>query len=81
MSSYNFATHSPNLVTGACSSSGCRTATKYAVPLMTKHGGGVIVNTASNLASVGLKDRAAYVASKGAVAALTRSMALRSRSR
>ena len=49
---------------------------KYAVPLMTKHGGGVIVNTASNVASVGLKDRAAYVASKGAVAALTRSMAL-----
>ena len=49
---------------------------KYAVPLMIKHGGGVIVNTASNVASVGLKDRAAYVASKGAVAALTRSMAL-----
>ena len=49
---------------------------KYAVPLMAKHGGGVIVNTASNVASVGLKDRAAYVASKGAVAALTRSMAL-----
>ena len=49
---------------------------KYAVPLMMKHGGGVIVNTASNVASVGLRDRAAYVASKGAVAALTRSMAL-----
>ena len=49
---------------------------KYAVPLMARHGGGVIVNTASNVASVGLKDRAAYVASKGAVAALTRSMAL-----
>ena len=49
---------------------------KYAVPLMIKHGGGVSVNTASNVASVGLKDRAAYVASKGAVAALTRSMAL-----
>ena len=49
---------------------------KYAVPLMAKHGGGVIVNTASNVASIGLADRAAYVASKGAVAALTRSMAL-----
>ena len=49
---------------------------KYAVPLMARHGGGVIVNTASNVATIGLKDRAAYVASKGAVAALTRSMAL-----
>lgn len=49
---------------------------KYAVPLMAKNGGGVIVNTASNVASIGLADRAAYVASKGAVAALTRSMAL-----
>ena len=49
---------------------------KYAVPLMAKHGGGVIVNTASNVATIGLKDRAAYVATKGAVAALTRSMAL-----
>ncbi|MFN0160058.1 MAG: SDR family oxidoreductase [Burkholderiales bacterium] len=49
---------------------------KYAVPLMARNGGGVIVNTASNTASIGLKDRAAYVASKGAVAALTRSMAL-----
>ena len=49
---------------------------KYAVPLMARHGGGVIVNTASNVASIGLADRAAYVATKGAVAALTRSMAL-----
>jgi NAD(P)-dependent dehydrogenase (short-subunit alcohol dehydrogenase family) len=49
---------------------------KYAIPLMAKGGGGVIVNTASNVASIGLRDRAAYVASKGAVAALTRSMAL-----
>ena len=49
---------------------------KYAVPLMAKHGGGVIVNTASNVATIGLADRAAYVTTKGAVAALTRSMAL-----
>jgi NAD(P)-dependent dehydrogenase (short-subunit alcohol dehydrogenase family) len=49
---------------------------KYAVPLMAKHGGGVIVNTASNVATIGLADRAAYVASKGAVASLTRAMAL-----
>ncbi|MBL8385129.1 MAG: SDR family oxidoreductase [Burkholderiales bacterium] len=49
---------------------------KFAVPLMERGGGGVIVNTASNTATIGLKDRAAYVASKGAVAALTRAMAL-----
>ena len=47
---------------------------KHVIPLMA--GGGAIVNTASNVANVGLADRAAYVASKGAVAALTRSMAL-----
>ncbi len=47
---------------------------KHVIPLMTT--GGAIVNTASNVANVGLADRAAYVASKGAVAALTRSMAL-----
>lgn len=49
---------------------------KYAIPAMAAKGGGSIVSTASNLASVGLADRAAYVASKGAVAALTRSMAI-----
>ncbi|WP_113452138.1 SDR family oxidoreductase [Rhizobium sp. SYY.PMSO] len=47
---------------------------KHVIPLMA--GGGAIVNTASNVANVGLADRAAYVASKGAVAALTRAMAL-----
>ncbi|MBB3966782.1 SDR family oxidoreductase [Rhizobium metallidurans] len=47
---------------------------KHIIPLMTA--GGAVVNTASNVANVGLADRAAYVASKGAVAALTRSMAL-----
>ena len=36
----------------------------------------MIVNTASAVANVGIKDRAAYVASKGAVAALTRAMAI-----
>lgn len=50
---------------------------KYAVPEMRKRGGGAIVNTASNIAmAVAIKDRAAYVTSKGAVAAMTRSMAL-----
>ncbi len=46
------------------------------VPIMEKQGGGSIVNTASTVAIVGITDRAAYVASKGAVAALTRAMAL-----
>ena len=49
---------------------------KHAIPIMAAGGGGVIVNTASNVAHVGLADRAAYVASKGGVAALTRAMAL-----
>ncbi|MGA0597806.1 SDR family oxidoreductase [Enterovirga sp. CN4-39] len=49
---------------------------KYVVPVMVAQGGGAIVNTASNVAAVGIADRAAYVASKGGVAALTRAMAL-----
>ncbi len=49
---------------------------KYAVPHMVAQGGGSIVNTSSTIASVGIPDRVAYVASKGGVAALTRAMAL-----
>lgn len=49
---------------------------KHAIPIMRRQGGGAIVNTASAVAQVGITDRAAYVASKGAVAALTRAMAL-----
>ncbi len=49
---------------------------KYAVPLMRRQGGGVIVNTASVVALVGIENRAAYCASKGGVAALTRALAL-----
>ena len=49
---------------------------KYAVPVMAAGRGGAIINTASNIATVGIRDRAAYVAAKGAVAALTRAMAL-----
>ena len=48
---------------------------RFAIPVM-RGRGGAIVNTASNAASVGIRDRAAYVASKGGVAALTRAMAL-----
>ncbi|MCP5150104.1 MAG: SDR family oxidoreductase [Ectothiorhodospiraceae bacterium] len=49
---------------------------KHAIPVMIRQGGGAIVNTASTTALVGIPDRAAYCASKGAVAALTRAMAL-----
>ena len=49
---------------------------KHAIPLMREGGGGTIVNTASNVAQVGIPNRAAYVASKGGVTALTRAMAL-----
>ncbi len=49
---------------------------KYAIPIMARQGGGAIVNTASTTSRVGIVDRAAYVTSKGAVAAMTRAMAL-----
>ena len=49
---------------------------KHAIPIMAAKGKGVIVNTASNIAIVGIRDRAAYVATKGAVDALTRAMAI-----
>ncbi len=48
---------------------------KYAVPHMLR-GGGVIVNTASAAGLVGLPNRAAYCASKGAVISLTRQVAV-----
>lgn len=51
--------------------------TKYALPhLLAAPGGGCIVNTASVAGLVGLRDRAAYCASKGAVIALTRQVAV-----
>lgn len=49
---------------------------KHVIPVMAGHGGGAIVSTASAAANIGIHDRAAYVASKGAVAALTRAMAI-----
>jgi NAD(P)-dependent dehydrogenase (short-subunit alcohol dehydrogenase family) len=49
---------------------------KYAIPAMAAGGGGVIVNTASAAAIVGLKGLAAYTTSKGAVLQLTRNVAL-----
>lgn len=49
---------------------------KYAMPHLAASGNGRIVNTSSYTSLVGIADRAAYVASKGAVTALTRAMAL-----
>jgi NAD(P)-dependent dehydrogenase (short-subunit alcohol dehydrogenase family) len=49
---------------------------KHAIPHMVTRGGGAIVNVASVAALVGLKNRAAYCASKGAVVALTRALAV-----
>jgi NAD(P)-dependent dehydrogenase (short-subunit alcohol dehydrogenase family) len=49
---------------------------KHAIPGMAARGGGSIVNIASAAALVGLRNRAAYSASKGAVVALTRALAV-----
>jgi 2-keto-3-deoxy-L-fuconate dehydrogenase len=49
---------------------------KHAIPGMAARGGGSIVNVASIAALVGLRNRAAYCASKGAVVALTRALAV-----
>lgn len=46
------------------------------VPLFQKQGGGVILNTSSAVVLRTVTDRAVYTAAKGAVLALTRSMAL-----
>jgi NAD(P)-dependent dehydrogenase (short-subunit alcohol dehydrogenase family) len=52
---------------------GCR----YAVPALRRRGGGVIINTASFVASVGAATpQIAYTASKGAVLSLTRELAV-----
>ena len=49
---------------------------RHAIPLMRSGGGGVIVNTASVHAFATMTGTAAYAASKGAIVALTRQMAL-----
>jgi meso-butanediol dehydrogenase / (S,S)-butanediol dehydrogenase / diacetyl reductase len=49
---------------------------KYAIPYMIKQKSGVILNTASAAALVGLRNLAVYTASKGAVLQLTRNIAL-----
>jgi NAD(P)-dependent dehydrogenase (short-subunit alcohol dehydrogenase family) len=49
---------------------------KHAIPGMVERGGGSIVNVASAAALVGLRNRVAYSASKGAVVAMTRALAV-----
>jgi 2-keto-3-deoxy-L-fuconate dehydrogenase len=49
---------------------------KHVLPGMIERGNGSIVNMASIAGLVGLKQRAAYSASKGAIIALTRAMAI-----
>jgi NAD(P)-dependent dehydrogenase (short-subunit alcohol dehydrogenase family) len=49
---------------------------KYVIPHMITAGGGVIINTASVAGLIGLKNRAAYCASKGAIVTLTKAIAM-----
>ena len=49
---------------------------RAALPEFRKAGGGTIVNVGSVLGLIGMKDRAAYCASKGGVTLLTKAMAL-----
>jgi NAD(P)-dependent dehydrogenase (short-subunit alcohol dehydrogenase family) len=60
----------------AVNAKGVFLGTKYALPPMLARGRGVIVNMASVGALVGLRDRAAYCASKGAVVAFTKQVAM-----
>ena len=48
---------------------------REAVPVMLRQGGGVILNMASTVSFIGIPDRFAYTATKGAVLAMTRSIA------
>lgn len=58
----------------AVNAKGIYLASKYVVPIMIQQNSGCIINMASGAAVIGLAQRAAYTASKGAVDALTRAM-------
>lgn len=51
---------------------GCR----FGIPAIVKSGGGSVINMSSNLALMGIPGRDCYTAAKGAVASVTRSMAV-----
>jgi len=58
----------------AINTKGTYLACKYVVPIMLKQKSGCIINMASGASVLGLVQRAAYTASKGAVYSLTRAM-------
>ena len=49
---------------------------RYGIPEIIKAGGGSVINMSSNMALMGLGGRDCYTAAKGAIAAVTRSMAV-----
>ena len=49
---------------------------KYAIPEIAKSGGGSVINMSSNVALMALPGRDCYTAAKGAIASMTRSMAV-----
>lgn len=49
---------------------------KYAIPEIVKSGGGSVINMSSNVALMALPGRDCYTAAKGAIASMTRSMAV-----
>jgi NAD(P)-dependent dehydrogenase (short-subunit alcohol dehydrogenase family) len=51
---------------------GCR----HGIPALVRSGGGSVINMSSNLALIGIHGRDCYTAAKGAIAALTRSLAV-----
>jgi NAD(P)-dependent dehydrogenase (short-subunit alcohol dehydrogenase family) len=51
---------------------GCR----FGIPAIIASGGGSVINTSSNVALMGIPGRDCYTAAKGAVASMTRSMAV-----
>ncbi len=51
---------------------GCR----HGIPALMRSGGGSVINMSSNLALMGIHGRDCYTAAKGAIAALTRSLAV-----
>ena len=51
---------------------GCR----FGIPVIQRSGGGSVINMSSNVALMGVPGRDCYTAAKGAVAAITRSMAV-----
>ena len=49
---------------------------KFAIPEIAKSGGGSVINMSSNVALMALPGRDCYTAAKGAIASMTRSMAV-----